>query len=74
MQSIEGTSNDMGTHIGGTSLGDAKKKGWKADSVKSIENKKSYKTKEDTSIYSRKFSVRYEQNIKCRCKVKRSSD
>ena len=36
----------MGTCIGGTSVGDAEKGGWKADCVQSIENRKSYETKE----------------------------
>ena len=40
-----GTSNDMGTGIGGACVGDAEKAGWKADSVQSVENRKSYKTK-----------------------------
>ena len=30
IQSITGTSNDMGTHIGGASVGDAEKEGQKA--------------------------------------------
>ena len=41
-QSITGTSNDMGTRIGGTSVGDAEKAGWKADSFQSVENRKFY--------------------------------
>ena len=64
MQSITGASNDMGTCIGVATVADAEKAGWNADSVQSVENRK--------SIYSLKFSVKL--NIKCRSKVKRSSD
>ena len=39
MKSITGWSNDMDTRIGGASLGNVEKAGWKADSVKSIENR-----------------------------------
>ena len=31
-QSLTRTSNDTGTHIGGTSVGDAENTGWKSDS------------------------------------------
>ena len=37
----------MGTHIEGPSLVDTEKAGWKADSVQSVENRKSYKTEEE---------------------------
>ena len=47
IQSITGTSNDMGTHIGGASVGDAEKAGWKSNSVQSVENRKSYETEEE---------------------------
>ena len=32
-QSVRGTSNDMGTRIGGASVGDTEKAGWKAESL-----------------------------------------
>ena len=38
--SVTGESNDKDTHIGGASVGHAVKKGRKADSVQSIENRK----------------------------------
>ena len=44
MQSITGRSNDTDTHIGSASVGDAKKAGWKADSVQSVEIRKFYET------------------------------
>ena len=47
MQSITGRSNDTDTHIGSTSVGDAKKAEWKADSVQSVEIRKFYKTEEE---------------------------
>ena len=37
----------MGTCIGGASVGDAEKGDRKADSVQSVENRKSYKTEEE---------------------------
>ena len=40
-QSVTGTSNDTGTLIGGASVGNTEKAGWKADSVQSVENRKS---------------------------------
>ena len=43
-QRFTGRSNDTGTHIGGASL---EKAGWKADSVQSAVNRKSYKTEEE---------------------------
>ena len=36
-----------GASVGGASVGDAEKAGWKADSIQSIENRQSYKTKEE---------------------------
>ena len=42
-----GMSNDTGTCIGGSSVGDAEEAGWKVDSVRSVENRKSYKTEEE---------------------------
>ena len=47
MQSVTGMINDMNTHIGGTSVGDAEKVGWKADSVQSVEKIKFYETEEE---------------------------
>ena len=49
MQSVTRMSNDMDTHIGGTSIGDAEKAGWKANSVQSIENRQLYETEEEKS-------------------------
>ena len=46
-QSITGQSNGTNTHMGGDSVGDSEKAGWKADSVQSIENRQFYKTKEE---------------------------
>ena len=46
-QSVTGSSNDTDTCIWGTSVGDAEKAGRKADSVQSIENRQSYKIKEE---------------------------
>ena len=44
-QSVTGTSKDMDTHIGGSSVGDEEKAGGKADSVvQSVENRKFYET------------------------------
>ena len=47
MQRVMGTSNDMGTCIGGASVSDTEKAGWKADSVEAVENRKSYETEEE---------------------------
>ena len=47
MQSVTGTSNDMNTRIGGDSVGNAEKAGWKADSVQSVEIRNLYKTEEE---------------------------
>ena len=47
-QSIMGTSNDRDTCIGGATVGNAEKAGWKADSVQSVENRKFYETEEKT--------------------------
>ena len=52
-QSVTGTSNDMGTRIGGSRVGDAEKASWKADSVQSVENRKSYETKEEKRPFIR---------------------
>ena len=41
-QSVTGQSNDTDNRIGGTSVGDAEKAGWKADSFQSVENRKFY--------------------------------
>ena len=46
-QNVARTSNDTDTHIGGASVGDGEKAGWKTDSVQSIENRQSYKTQEE---------------------------
>ena len=46
-QSVTGTSNDTDTRIGGASVGDTGKAGWKADSIHSVENRKFYETKEE---------------------------
>ena len=46
MPSVTEQSNDMGTHIGGASVGNEEKAGWKADSVQSIENRWCYETEE----------------------------
>ena len=43
-QSVTGRSNDMDTCIGGASVRDVEKAGWKADSVQSIENRQFYET------------------------------
>ena len=67
-QSVTWQSNDTDTGIRGASVGDAEIAAQQADIVKSLENRQFYK------IYPWKFSVRYEWNIKCRCKVKRGSD
>ena len=37
-QSVTGTRNDTDNYIGGTSVGNSEKAGWKADSVQSVEN------------------------------------
>ena len=42
MQSVTGTSSDMDTSIGDASGGDMEKARQKADSVRSIENRKFY--------------------------------
>ena len=47
MQSVTGTCNDKGTHIGSTSVGDAEKGCWKAQSVQSVESRKSQETEEE---------------------------
>ena len=46
-QSVTGTSSEKNTRIGGPSVGDAEKAGWKLDSVKSVEDRKFYETKEE---------------------------
>ena len=43
----------MGTHIEGPSLVDTEKAGWKADSVQSVENRKSNETKEEKPQFIR---------------------
>ena len=43
-QSVTETSNETNSCIGGASVGDTEKAGWKADSVQSVENRKFYKT------------------------------
>ena len=64
----------MGTHLGGTSVEDSEKAGWKADSVQSVVNRQSYKTEEKKRKFIwESFQLDKEQNIKCRCKIKRSS-
>ena len=42
--SIAGRINDTDTRIGGASVGNAEKAGWKADSVQSIESRQCYET------------------------------
>ena len=44
-QSLTGTSND--THIGGASVGNVEKAGWKADSVQSVESRTFNETEEE---------------------------
>ena len=39
MQNVTGWSNNADTRIGGASLGNPEKAGWKAHSVQSIENR-----------------------------------
>ena len=56
-QCVTGTSNDMGTHIGGASVEEAEKAGWKADSVQSVVNRQSYKTEEErNNLFAKVFS------------------
>ena len=50
MQSEPGWSNDMDTHIGGASVGDADKAGWKADSVQSMENRQFFINQKEKSV------------------------
>ena len=47
MQSNTGRSNNRDTCIGGASVGNAEKAGWKAESVQSIENRQFYKTEKE---------------------------
>ena len=51
MQRVARMRNGAVTRIGSASVGDAKKEGWKSDSIQSIENRQSYKTKEEKSEF-----------------------
>ena len=51
-QSVTGQSNDKDTYIGGASVGDAEKAGWKADSIECMQNSQFYKNRRrKASIY-----------------------
>ena len=52
-QSVARRSNDTDTRIGGASVCDTEKAGWKADRGQSIENRQSYKTKEEKCQFIR---------------------
>ena len=45
-KSVKGMSNDTDTCVGGTSVGNSEKAGWKTDSVQSVEIRKCYETGE----------------------------
>ena len=48
----DANENDLSL-IGGASVGNTEKAGWKADSVQSVENRKSYKTEEENRQFIR---------------------
>ena len=47
--------NDTDSSIGGTSVGDTKKAGWKAGSLQFVENRKFYETEEE-NLFLKIFS------------------